>query len=60
MFIKLLIKQFRAHYDLFNSNLKQEDSVLNDYFRLFLFELNDVRVLLNDNTTRDYVFDVLN
>lgn len=33
---------------------------INDYFRLFLLELSDVRVLLNDNSTWDYVFDVLN
>jgi len=60
MFIKILIKQFNDHYELFSLNIKKEEEVLNDYFWHFMLELNDVWVLLNDNTTWDYVFDVLN
>lgn len=60
MFIKNLIKQFKNHYDMFVEVVDKKHENINDYFRLFLLELSDVRVLLNDNSTWDYVFDVLN
>ena len=51
MFIKNLIKQFKNHYDMFVEVVDKKHENINDYFRLFLLELSDVRVLLNDNST---------
>ncbi len=33
--------------------------MINDQFKTMLLILSDIRVLLNESTTRDYIFDVM-